>query len=60
MGRELSELVPAAQLFGAIRCVEDRAARERAGMVALRKLKSSLVSVLLTGEVRVKPDPEPE
>ena len=33
---------------------------ESAYMDQLRQLKSALMSVLLTGELRVTPDPEPE
>lgn len=35
---------------------EERGIREESVLEALRNLKSALTSVLLTGEVRVKPD----
>ncbi|MGH7271081.1 MAG: restriction endonuclease subunit S, partial [Polyangiaceae bacterium] len=37
---------------------EGRLDAERASLVALRRVKAALMSVLLTGEVRVKPDEE--
>lgn len=39
--------------------IEDRLAAEEATANGLRAIKSGLESVLLTGQVRVKPDPEP-
>ena len=43
-----------------IGAVDDRLKREEDSVGHLRGLKSALMSVLLTGELRVTPDPEPE
>ena len=39
--------------------VSKRIARERSMLECLQALKSALMSVLLTGELGVRPDPEP-
>jgi type I restriction enzyme S subunit len=47
------------QIRDMLLCVEARAEAERTSLDGLQTAKSALMSVLLTGEVRVKPDPEP-
>lgn len=46
------------EIVAALGSVDDRSAAERARAQQLRSLKTALMSVLLTGEVRVKPDEE--
>lgn len=46
------------EIAGSLRAVGERLRSERAVADGLRHLKSALMSVLLTGEVRVKPDDE--
>ena len=43
-----------------LRVMDKRLDTERRRLEWLRYLKSALISVLLTGELRVTPDPEPE
>ena len=45
-------------IASAIEAFQDRIDREDGGVTLLRSVKSSLMSVLLTGELRVTPDPE--
>jgi len=47
------------EIAEAIEVISIRAALERESYGALQELKSSLMSVLLTGEVRVTPDEAP-
>jgi len=47
------------EIAGALDTIDQRIAIEAASSASLFELKSALLSVLLTGEVRVKPDPEP-
>ena len=47
-----------AELSGLLFGLDERVAAERATMRAAEALKKALMSVLLTGEVRVKPDEE--
>ncbi|MGA2451443.1 MAG: restriction endonuclease subunit S [Polyangiaceae bacterium] len=52
----LPDLDEQLEIAEAIRCVEERIEAEAVTASALANLKSALMSVLLTGEVRVKPD----
>jgi len=46
------------EIADALRSIGNRIAAEKMGLDVLREVKAALMSVLLTGEVRVKPDPE--
>jgi type I restriction enzyme S subunit len=46
------------EIVEGIRCVDERIACEQEALAGLRPLKRALMSVLLTGELRVTPDPE--
>lgn len=55
----IPELAEQGRLVEIIERTEDRLILEQQSVSGLRGLRSALMSVLLTGEVRVKPDPEP-
>jgi type I restriction enzyme S subunit len=54
----LPPLAEQSDVVSRLRAVDERLARERRSREQLGIVKSALVSVLLTGEVRVQPDPE--
>ena len=62
--RQLQILLPPVaeqeEIANLLECLDDRIAAETEQEAQLRNLKSGLMSVLLTGELRVAPDPEPE
>ena len=62
--RQLQILLPPVveqeEIANVLGCLDDRIAAETEEEAQLRNLKSALMSVLLTGELRVTPDPEPE
>ena len=48
------------EIVGVCDSVRDYESKLRSKLTATRRIKSALMSVLLTGELRVTPDPEPE
>ena len=62
--RQLQILLPPVaeqeEIANLLECLDDRIAAETEQEAQLRNLKSGLMSVLLTGELRVTPEPEPE
>ncbi|MYD85843.1 MAG: hypothetical protein F4023_11860 [Acidobacteria bacterium] len=62
--RQLQILLPPLseqeEIANVLECLDDRIASETRQQAQLRELKAALMSVLLTGELRVTPNPEPE
>ena len=62
--RQLEILLPPVaeqiEIADVLECLDNRIVAETEQQAELRSLKQGLMSVLLSGELRVTPDPEPE